>query len=106
MPALRQFILLLSFSLCGAVAIAKPVTETDLRKHVEILASDDFEGRAPGTDGERKTLAYLESHPPANFMQRRKIVSAFLDKFALPERIGLAVEMLSGPEMQFWWMAN
>ena len=59
MPALRLFILLLSFSLCGAVAIAKPVTETDLRKHVEILASDDFEGRAPGTEGERKTLAYL-----------------------------------------------
>lgn len=61
MPALRLFILLLSFSLFGAVAIAKPVTETDLRKHVEILASDDFAGRAPGTEGERKTLAYLES---------------------------------------------
>ena len=44
-------------------------------------------------DGHGRMLAYLESHPPANFMQRRKIVSAFLDKFALPERIDVEVEM-------------
>lgn len=30
-----------------------------LRGHIEILASDDFDGREPGTDGEAKTLRYL-----------------------------------------------
>ncbi|HMS22102.1 M28 family peptidase [uncultured Sphingorhabdus sp.] len=50
----------LAFGFIGSV-VAKPVTEAELRKHVEILASDDFEGRGPGTEGERKTLAYLES---------------------------------------------
>lgn len=60
MPAHRICLLLLSLCLFGTAAIAKPVTEAELRKHVEILASDEFEGRAPGTEGERKTLAYLE----------------------------------------------
>lgn len=32
-----------------------------LARHIEVLAADDFEGREPGTEGERKTLAYLES---------------------------------------------
>jgi Zn-dependent M28 family amino/carboxypeptidase len=31
------------------------------RGHVERLASDDFEGRAPGTPGEAKTLDYIEA---------------------------------------------
>jgi Zn-dependent M28 family amino/carboxypeptidase len=34
--------------------------EAPFRKHVEVLSSDAFEGRAPGTEGEKKTLAYLE----------------------------------------------
>jgi len=49
----------LAFGLIGS-AIAKPVTEAELRKHIEILASDEFEGREPGTEGERKTLDYLQ----------------------------------------------
>lgn len=60
MRAFRSLALLTVFSLTGAAALAKPVTEAELRKHVEILASDAYEGRAPGTEGERKTLTYLE----------------------------------------------
>ncbi|MDN3645230.1 M28 family peptidase [Pontixanthobacter aestiaquae] len=33
--------------------------EADMRAHIAVLASDEFEGRRPGTDGERKTLSYL-----------------------------------------------
>jgi hypothetical protein len=33
--------------------------ETALRRHVETLASDEFGGREPGTDGETRTLRYL-----------------------------------------------
>lgn len=56
----RHLMFLLAVGLIGASVSAKPVTEGELRKHIEILASDAFEGRAPGTEGERKTLAYLE----------------------------------------------
>jgi len=33
--------------------------EGALLEHIRVLASDDFEGREPGTDGEAKTLRYL-----------------------------------------------
>lgn len=33
--------------------------EERLRTHIEVLASDEFEGREPGTEGEAKTLRYL-----------------------------------------------
>jgi Zn-dependent M28 family amino/carboxypeptidase len=35
------------------------IDETAFRDHLRVLASDDFEGRKPGTPGEEKTVAYL-----------------------------------------------
>jgi hypothetical protein len=46
----------------AAAAPAKadpPVTEAQLAAHIKILADDAFEGRAPGTDGEDRTIAYI-----------------------------------------------
>ena len=45
----------------ASAGLAKPdrALEAALRSHIEILASDDFGGREPGTDGESKTLRYL-----------------------------------------------
>ena len=37
-----------------------PLSEASLLESVRVLASDEFEGRAPGTNGERLTLEYLE----------------------------------------------
>ena len=51
--------MLLTFgSIAQADAPAFP--EASYRKHIEVLSSDAFEGRAPGTEGEKKTLAYIE----------------------------------------------
>lgn len=36
-----------------------PVTEAELADHIKILSSDAFEGRAPGTEGEDRTIAYV-----------------------------------------------
>ena len=33
--------------------------EATLLDHIRVLASDEFEGREPGTEGEAKTLRYL-----------------------------------------------
>jgi len=61
----------LTLSFFGAVALAAnqtplpPKTATDaitadgLLKHIKILASDEFEGRAPGSKGEELTVKYL-----------------------------------------------
>ncbi|HLM52866.1 MAG TPA: aminopeptidase, partial [Pseudoxanthomonas sp.] len=35
------------------------IDPTDFAKRVEVLASDEFEGRAPGSAGEEKTVEYL-----------------------------------------------
>lgn len=39
-------------------AIAK-VSEDSLRLHIKVLASDAYEGREPGTEGEKKTINYI-----------------------------------------------
>lgn len=36
------------------------ITEAELRRHVEVLASDAFSGRLPGTEGEEQTVRYLQ----------------------------------------------
>jgi hypothetical protein len=35
------------------------ITAEGVLKHIRVLASDDFEGRAPGTPGEQKSLGYI-----------------------------------------------
>jgi hypothetical protein len=44
-------------------------------------------------EGFARMQAYLASHPPQTGVQRRRIVSAFLDKFALPERIDMELDL-------------
>jgi Zn-dependent M28 family amino/carboxypeptidase len=36
-----------------------PIDPEALSRHIRVLASDEFEGRGPGTAGEQRTLAYL-----------------------------------------------
>jgi hypothetical protein len=38
---------------------AEPVSTDALRRHIDVLAGDDFAGREPGTEGERKSIAYI-----------------------------------------------
>jgi Zn-dependent M28 family amino/carboxypeptidase len=41
-------------------AVSVPKIESQpILEHIKVLASDEFEGRAPGTKGEEKTVAYL-----------------------------------------------
>lgn len=42
-----------------ALAPADRVSEADLATHIRILASDEFEGRKPGTIASNKTLSYI-----------------------------------------------
>ena len=40
---------------------AKQIDNDSLMNHIQVLASDEFEGRAPSTPGGRKTVEYLEA---------------------------------------------
>jgi hypothetical protein len=68
---MRKLILLLS--VFGAAAgraqkppdprpFAKSITADDLKKHLYIVASADFEGRETATEGQHKAAAYIENH--------------------------------------------
>ncbi len=48
---------------------------------------DDFLGEIMTKTGLVRMQSYLQSHPPQNEMQRRRIVSAFLDKFAMEDAL-------------------
>jgi len=45
---------------CSSVEIsAEEISAKEIRNTVQLLASDEFQGRAPGTEGEERTVAYL-----------------------------------------------
>jgi len=58
-----RFIAILIFTglIFSSAARAQPIGEADLLRHIEILASDDFEGREPGTIGENEAVNYIAS---------------------------------------------
>lgn len=86
---------------CGAVSeLDKPdnfqqtyteISEAQLKAHVKILSSDEFEGRAPTTVGETKTLDYLiENFKQVGFQPGNG------DSFLQPVKL---LEMTSDPDM-------
>ena len=62
-PAFASFTLAICISCAPKPADLHPaidsITSTDLLAHIKTLASDEYEGRAPGTHGEDLTVAYL-----------------------------------------------
>src|SRR5262245_36278208 len=50
----------------GQQSIASPrqasdtILASDLKRHIQVLASDEFEGRGPGTRGEDLTVCYIQ----------------------------------------------
>ncbi|QQS44760.1 MAG: M28 family peptidase [Acidobacteriota bacterium] len=46
-------------SVVDTTAATESITSADLMKHINVLASDEFEGRAPGAKGEELTVNYL-----------------------------------------------
>ena len=68
---MRKLLLFLSLFGAGAAQaqkmpdarpFAKSITADDLKKHLYIFASADFEGRETATEGQHKAAAYIENH--------------------------------------------
>ncbi|MEX2151115.1 MAG: M28 family metallopeptidase [Steroidobacteraceae bacterium] len=66
-PARILFAAIAAFALMAVKAsdrdtakAARAISESVYREHIASLASDEFEGRSPGTAGEQKTVEYLE----------------------------------------------
>ncbi|MBN1895795.1 M20/M25/M40 family metallo-hydrolase [bacterium] len=51
---------ILAAAFTGSLSATDPaITVRELREHLEYLASDELQGRYPGTEGDRKTTAYI-----------------------------------------------
>ena len=42
-----------------AVKYANTITSADLKKHLNVLASDEYEGRETGKEGQKKAAKYI-----------------------------------------------
>ena len=89
------------------------INEKDLAKHISILASDEFEGRAPASAGEEKTVRYLKAEfkrlglKPGNsgsFFQEVPLVSITADPEITLTVTGASEPMnfAYGDEMMVW----
>ena len=63
-PTLRTIIVLIGLSALGCgdsylTPALRVIDEGGLREHIQTLASDEFEGRAPSSHGEELTIGYL-----------------------------------------------
>lgn len=57
----RRILLLVPglFAACVTTTPSKPVLQNEYEQYLATLSADEMEGRKPGTEGERKTVAYL-----------------------------------------------
>lgn len=80
---MKRSALFLAFALAACATRPEPSVATidtkALARHVEVLASDAYEGRAPGTAGETKTLAYIVEQMKAAGLQPGNAGSWFQD---------------------------
>lgn len=60
---------------------------------ITLTDTDDLVASIMSADGLQRMASYMESHPSQNVAQRRRVVSAFLDKFALPEQVDYLIDM-------------
>lgn len=85
---MRLALPLLSLALIGAAPAANTVDPARLAADTKVLASPEYEGRAPGTPGETKTVAFLVERfkqlglkpgPNGSFTQEVPLIHARLD---------------------------
>jgi hypothetical protein len=77
---------LICAGLLSSAAFAQKISEADLRPHIEILASDEYEGREPGTEGERKTVSYISQSWARAGLQPGASDGSWLEPVALIRR--------------------
>jgi Zn-dependent M28 family amino/carboxypeptidase len=84
MPIAGSLLLLLAASGGPVPAPAlNAITTEGLLKHIRLLASDEFEGRAPASAGEQKTIDYLVKTCRAMKLQPGNPDGTYLQKVAL-----------------------
>ncbi|WP_420399412.1 M28 family peptidase [Flagellimonas sp.] len=72
-----------STSIEGPVTYAQTITEEDLKEHLYVYASDEFEGRETGQPGQKKAVEYLKSYYESLGIPAAKANGDYLQKVPL-----------------------
>jgi hypothetical protein len=80
------------------VAQTGAIDADDLMRHIRVLASDEYEGRQPGTEGETKTTAYIAEQFRARGLEPAGPNGSWLQPVPMIER--------SEREHRVTWTAN
>ena len=67
----------------GSEAYAPGITKEELKEHLYIYASDEFEGREPGQPGQKKAIAYLKEQYEAMGIAAAKSDGDYFQKVPL-----------------------
>ncbi len=59
------------------------ITKEGLKKHLTVIASDEFEGRETGTEGQRKAAAYIEAEFKRIGLQKPSILKTYQQFYPL-----------------------
>lgn len=79
-----------SNTIADPIPYANSITQEDLKEHLYIYASDDFEGRETGTPGQKKAIAYLKAQYEAINVPAAKSDGDYFQK--VPLEIGKVPE--------------
>ena len=90
----------LGIFLLASVAQANAISEDDLRPHIAVLASDAFEGREPGTEGERKTTAYISEQWAKAGLKPAATDGSWLDPVQLIRRGPGGIRMMRAADLR------
>jgi hypothetical protein len=81
---------------------AATITIEDLRRHLTILASDAFEGRDTGKEGQKMAAAYIKEQfiaqgiPPLSMAHGDRVRDGYYQPFALVEERSGSISLVSG----------
>ena len=85
-----------SFLLLAPVPLAAqqpaPIAAADMLRHIQVLASDAYEGRAPASEGERLTTAYLVEQLRARGLEPAGESGSWFQPVGLVERMTTSQE--------------
>ncbi|SMY09582.1 hypothetical protein [Flavimaricola marinus] len=64
-----------------------------LEENVPVAGENDLLATIMSADGLARYESYLASHPPQTSLQKRRVIAAFLDKYALPDEVEEEVDL-------------
>ncbi|MDP3855104.1 M28 family metallopeptidase [Phenylobacterium sp.] len=108
---MKQFLLAgaSAWAVFAGSALAADLDPGKILGHVQVLASDEYEGRGPATEGEKKTVAYISKHfeaaglrPGGDLVRGQRAWTQDVPLARFETKGPVAVSVTSGGAAQAW----